>query len=85
LAYPLPEHKFILDTDCSDMAAGAVLSQEQNGKERVIAYMSKTLKKHERPYCVTRKELLAVVALKNFHSYLYGQKVLLRTDNSAVS
>jgi hypothetical protein len=35
---------------------------------------------------VTRKELLAVVsALKNFHSYLNGQEVLLRTDNAAVS
>ena len=25
------------------------------------------------------------MALKNFHTYLYGQNVLLRTDNSAVS
>ena len=34
----------------------------------------------------TRKELLAVVtALKNFHPYVYGQKVVLRTDNAAVS
>ena len=41
---------------------------------------------HERAYCVTRKELLAVmVALKNFHTYLNGQSVLLRTDNAAVS
>jgi hypothetical protein len=86
LAYPLPEHKFILDTDCSDLATGAVLSQEKDGKERVIAYMSEALNKHEQSYCVTRKELLAVVvALKNFHSYLYWQEVLLRTDNSAVS
>ena len=35
---------------------------------------------------MTRKELLAVVsALKIFHSYPYGQEVLLRTDNAAVS
>ncbi|XP_071089199.1 uncharacterized protein [Haliotis cracherodii] len=48
--------------------------------------MSKSLNCHERKYCVTRKELLAVVnALKHFHSYLYGQEVLLRTDNAAVS
>ena len=41
---------------------------------------------HERAYCITRKELLAVItALKHFHSYLYGQEVLLRTDNAAVS
>lgn len=48
--------------------------------------MSKALNVHERAYCVTRKELYAVVvALKKFHTYLYGQKVILRTDNSAVS
>lgn len=44
------------------------------------------MNKYEQSYCVTRKELLAVVnALKHFHSYLYGQEVILRTDNSAVS
>ena len=65
---------------------GAVLSQVQDDQERVIAYMSKTMNVHERVYCVTRKELLAViVSLRNFHTYLYGQNVLLRTDNAAVS
>jgi hypothetical protein len=86
LGYPVPGIKFILDTDASDEATGAVLSQEQNGREVVIAYFSKSLNTHEKSYCVTRKELLAVVnALKAFHSYLYGQQVLLRTDNAAVS
>ena len=86
LAYPQLGQRFILDTDASDFAVGGVLSQEQDGKERVIAYMSKSQSQHERVYCVTRKELLAViVALKKFHTYLYGQKVLLRTDNAAVS
>ena len=86
LAYPLPSRDFIIDTDASDKAVGAVLSQIQENTERVIAYMSKAMNKHEQQYCVTRKELLAVVvALKTFHSYLYGQKVLLRTDNAAVT
>lgn len=87
LAYPKCDGgRFILDTDASDKAVGAILSQEQNGQELVIAYMSKAMNKHEQSYCITRKELLAVVtALRNFHSYLYGQEILLRTDNSAVS
>ena len=86
LTYPELGRKFILHTDASDSAVGAVLSQDHNGTERVIAYMSKSLNIHERAYCVTRKELLAVVTtLKKFHTYLYGQEVLLRTDNSAVS
>ena len=86
LGYPVPGAKFVLDTDASDMATGAVLSQVQNGQETVIAYYSKALNTHEKAYCVTRKELLAVInALKAFHSYLYGQPVHVRTDNAAVS
>ena len=83
LTYPIPGLRFILDTYVS---VGAVLSQEQDGRERVIAYMSRAINKLEQLYCPTRKELLAVIyALRSFHSYLYGQYVLLRTDNSAVS
>ena len=86
LTYPRLDQQFILDTDASNHALGAVLSQEIDGKEHVIAYMSKALNKHETSYCTTRKELLAVVvALKNFHPYLYGREILLRTDNAAVS
>lgn len=29
--------------------------------------------------------LLFIYALRKFHNYLYGQEILLRTDNSAVS
>ena len=86
LSYPKPEGQFILDTDASDHAVGAVLSQEQDMAERVLGYFSKALTKTEQVYCVTRKELLAVVmALKHFHPYLYGREVILRTDNAAVS
>ena len=62
LAYPNCEDPFTLDTDASNDGLGAVLSQTQNGVERVIAYFSKTFSKQERRYCVTRRELLAVVA-----------------------
>ena len=86
LTYPIPGKTFILDTDAIQTAIGAVLSQEFDEKEQVIAYTSKALNKAEQSYYVTRKELLAVVfSFKHFHSYLYGQHVLLRTDNSAVS
>ena len=74
LAYPFASGKYTLDTDASKRGIGAVLSQEQNGNERVIAYFSRSLTRSERNYCVTRKELLAVVkAIEKFHYYLYGQ------------
>ena len=85
LAYPDPEQEYILDTDASNEGIGAVLSQLQGGRERVICYASRSLNKAERNYCTTRKELLAVVVfLKQFRQYIYGQKVTVRTDHGAL-
>ena len=42
LVYPLPDAPFIVDTDASNHAVGAVLSQIQGGQERVIAFYSQT-------------------------------------------
>lgn len=62
LAFPqVGGNKFILDTDASAYAIGAVLSQVQDGKERVITYGRRCLDKAERNYCVTRRQMLAVV------------------------
>ena len=52
--------KYILDTDASHNAIGAVLSQVQDGEEKVLYYASITLTKSQRQYCITRKELLAI-------------------------
>ena len=92
LSYPDPDAMFILDTDASGTGIGAVLSQVSSPEycsdpeqERVVAYYSCTLSQPERRYCVTRRELLAMVkAIKHFHVYLYGRKFLLRTDHSAL-
>ncbi|GBN00149.1 hypothetical protein AVEN_77791-1 [Araneus ventricosus] len=63
----------------------AILSQNIGNKERVIAYFSKSLGKPERNYCVTRKELPAIVkSIEHFHHYPYGQKFLLRTDRASL-
>ena len=75
----------MLDTDASSTGIGAVLSQQVNGQERVVAYYSRALSPAERHYCVTRQELLAMVkAIKHFHTYLYGRTFRLRTDHSAL-
>ena len=85
LAYPLPDIKLSLDTDACQFGIGAILSQEQNGPERVIAYFSRSLSRAEKNYCVTRKELLAVVkAVEKFHYYLYGRRFVIRTDHSSL-
>ena len=75
---------FILDTDASDVGMGAVLSQFQDGVERVIIYFSKTFSKCEIIYCVTRRELLAIVcSVKHVHHYLYGHPFFVRSDHGS--
>lgn len=85
LAMPNDSDQFILDTDASNWAIGAVLSQRQDGVERVIAYASRKLSRSEANYCVTRRELLAIVYfVKYFRHYLLGRSIVIRTDHAAL-
>jgi len=78
---PDEESPFLLDRDASHTSIGAVLSQRQQDAERVVAYASRKLSKCETNYCVTCKELLAVVY---FVHYLQGKKFTVRTDHTAL-
>ena len=85
LSFPNASDTFVLDTDACFSGIGSVLSQIQNGREVVIAYGSRLLRAHERGYCVTRKELLAIYEyVKHFRHYLYGQKFIVRTDHRSL-
>ena len=76
---------FILDTDASNHGIGAVLSQVQDGEEKVISYASRLYSNAEHRYCVTRKEHLGLVFfLKHFRQYLLGRPFLVRTDHAAL-
>lgn len=71
MAY-LPRHgNFILNTKASKVIIIAVLSQVQDREEKVIEYYKKCLTKLEINYCVTGKELLAIVKfVDHFDKYL---------------
>ena len=86
LSYPDYSRRFILDTDASDVGIGAVLSQvREDRSEGVVAYASRSLSRPERRYCVTRKELLAVVEfVHHFRQYLLGREFTLRTDHGSL-
>ena len=86
LALPTDDGTYVLDTDASDFGLGEILSQDQNGQEKVIAYASRTLGKPEQKYETTRKELLAIVTgLKQFRQYLLGRHFVIRTDHAALT
>ena len=81
LIYPDFNKPFLLTTDASGDALGAVLSQGPPGGDRPIAYASRSLNSAERNYSTIERELLAMVwATKNFRSYLLGRKFIIYTE-----
>lgn len=82
LQYPDFSKDFILTTDASNLAIGAVLSQGPVGADKPIAYASRTLNTSEINYSTIEKELLAIVwATKYFRPYLFGRKFKILTDH----
>ena len=85
MAYPKETGLFILDTDASDYQVAGILSQVQDGRERVISYGSRTLGKAEKNYCITDKELLAIRNFVEYYrQYLLGRKFVVRSDHQAL-
>lgn len=76
---------YILDTDASKNGIGAMLTQVQDDKERVIEYYCKVHSKPERNDCVTRKQLLLIVNdVDYFHKYLYSPNFKIIIDHAAL-
>jgi len=85
LTYPNFRVPFIFNTDASKLAVAAILSQVQDGVERLISYASIHMSKAEQNNSATEAEMCAVqCATKLFRCYLYGGKFILRTDHSAL-
>jgi len=53
-AFPVPYLPCILDTDASEVAIGAVLSQKVDGDEHPTAFFSRVMNPAQKQYCATR-------------------------------
>lgn len=85
LQYPDFTKPFILTTDASGYAIGAILSQGKLGEDKPIAYASRTLNKAEINYSTVEKECLSIVwACKHFRPYLLGRKFTVVTDHKGL-
>ena len=81
---------FIVETDASDFGLGAVLSQVQDGKTRIIACVSRGLRKSEKNKSNYSSKKLELLALKwavcdKFRDYLLGGEFILYTDNNPLT
>lgn len=82
LQYPDFSNEFLLTTDASNYAIGAILSQGDIGKDLPIDFASRTLNKAECNYSTIERELLAIIwATEHFRPYLYGRKFIILTDH----
>lgn len=82
LQYPRFNEPFILTTDASGKALGAILSQGKIGKDLPVAYASRILNSAETRYSTTERELLAVVwGVNHFKPYIFGRHFTVITDH----
>jgi len=85
LILPDPNLPFVVHTDASGFAVGAVLQQDQGQGLQPIAYLSKKMLDAETRYPTHEQELLAVItALGVWRHYLHGSKFTVRTDHKSL-
>ena len=76
---PDMDKAFHVSTDASQHGVGAVLYQVVNGEKKYVSFMSKALKKGQRNYSATKRELLAIVyALKRWEPFFGRDEIQCR-------
>ena len=86
LAVPDWNLPFALHTDASELAAGAVLTQEVENREAPLGYASHRFTRTEEKLSPNDREVLGVLyGIKQFHTYLQHRRFALFTDCAALT
>ena len=82
LVYPDPNKPYVLYTDASDTCIGSCLTQECDGDEKPIYYLSHKLSRSQCKWSVVEKEAFAIhFALQKLDYYLHNSQFVIRTDH----
>jgi hypothetical protein len=86
LVQPDDSQDYIINTDASVKAIGAVLMQRnKEGLVNIVSTASRVITPAEQRYTTCELELMAIVyALRKFRVYIYGHKVTLNTDHKSL-
>ena len=81
---PRYDRPFIVQTDASDYAVGACLSQnDDENNERPIAFASAKLTDTQKRWSTVEKEAYAIIfALHKFDHIVFGSQIILYTDHN---
>ena len=86
LHYPNPNKKYIVYTDASDDACGAELSQEHNGTEFPVAFLSHTFMETQWKWNTMEQEAFGVYyANTKWNYYLQGSDIIVRNDHKPLA
>ena len=85
LALPDVDKPFVIHTDASGYATGAVLQQDQGRGLQPVAYLSEKMIQAEMNYPTHEQEMLAVVkACDHWRHLLWGQEVTVYSDHASL-
>ena len=77
---------FVLRTDSSGTALGAILLQYSDDQPFPVAYASRKLSKAEKNYSTIDRECLAIIfGITKFRFYLIGKKFILEVDHQPLT
>ena len=86
LHYPNPDKKYIVYTNASDNTCGAQLSQEHDGTEFPVAFLSHTFTETQWKWSTTKQEAYGIYyAITKWNYYLQGADIIVRNDHKPLA
>ena len=86
LHYPNPNKTYIVYTDASDDACRAQLSQEHNGTEFPMAFLSHTFSETQHKWSTTEEEAFGVYyTITKWNYYLQGADIIVWNDHKPLA